>query len=237
MFYYMDWTYVVLVLPAILLAMISNIRVNSVFQKYSKVRNSRGLTGAQAAQMVLRENGLSDVRVEHIPGTLNDHYDPRTRVISLSDAVYGSDSCAAVGVACHEAGHAIQHAENYAPLAFRNAIIPVTNIGSRLAVPLIIVGLILAGASNLIGTYIAYAGIACFGLTTLFQLITLPTEFNASSRAMTALKEGNILDKEELGASRKVLSAAAMTYVAALAVSLAQLLRFVILINNSSRRR
>lgn len=237
MFYYMDWTYVVLVLPAILLAMISNIRVNSVFQKYSKVRNSRGLTGAQAAQMVLRENGLSDVRVEHISGTLNDHYDPRTRVISLSDAVYGSDSCAAVGVACHEAGHAIQHAENYAPLAFRNAIIPVTNIGSRLAVPLIIVGLILAGASSLIGTYIAYAGIACFGLTTLFQLITLPTEFNASSRAMTALKEGNILDKEELGASRKVLSAAAMTYVAALAVSLAQLLRFVILINNSSRRR
>ena len=234
--FYIDWTYIVLVLPAMLFAMWASLRVNSVFEKNAKIRNTRGMTGAQAARLVLDENGLHDVRVEHVSGSLTDHYDPKTRTIRLSDSVYGADSCAAVGVACHEAGHAVQDAQDYAPLRIRNAIVPVTNIGSRLAVPLIILGILLS-ALSVYGSYIAYIGVACFGLSTIFQLVTLPTEFNASRRAQQALESGGILNEQELRASGAVLRAAALTYVAALAVSVTQLLRLLIIVSRSDRRK
>ena len=230
---YIDWSYIALVLPAVLFAAWASSRVNSTFSKYSSHYNSRHITGAQAARYVLDRNGLRNVRIERVSGSLTDHYDPQANVIRLSEDVYNRTSTAAVGVACHEAGHAIQHAENYAPVKIRAAIIPITNIGSRLAVPLIILGLVLSSL-NSVWTSIAYLGIACFGLSTLFQLVTLPTEFNASKRALTAIEGGNLLMGEELEGAKKVLSAAALTYVAALAVSLMQLLRFVLIVG---RRR
>ena len=230
---YLDTTYIVLVLPAVIFALWASSHVNSTFNKYSKQFNSRNLTGAQAARFVLDRNGCRDVRIERVSGNLTDHYDPRANVIRLSDSVYNSTSSAAVGVACHEAGHAIQYAENYAPIKMRAAIIPVTNIGSKLAVPLIILGLFLCSMeSSLIA--ISYLGIACFGLSTVFQLLTLPTEFNASNRAIAVIENSNLLMNDELTGAKKVLKAAALTYVAALAVSLMQLLRLLILVN---RRR
>jgi len=230
---YIDMTYIVLVLPAVIFAMWASSHVNSTFSKYSKQFNRRNLTGAQAARYVLDRNGCRDVRIERVSGELTDHYDPRANVIRLSESVYDSSSSAAVGVACHEAGHAIQYAENYAPIKMRAAIIPVTNIGSRLAVPLIMLGLILCVMEPAwIG--VAYIGIACFALSTVFQLLTLPTEFNASRRAVAAIEGSNLLSGEELDGAKKVLKAAALTYVAALAVSLMQLLRLLILVN---RRR
>ena len=230
---YLDTTYIVLVLPAVIFALWASSHVNSTFNKYSKQFNSRNLTGAQAARFVLDRNGCRDVRIERVSGNLTDHYDPRANVIRLSDSVYDSTSSAAVGVACHEAGHAIQYAENYAPIKMRAAIIPVTNIGSKLAVPLIILGLFLCSMeSSLIA--ISYLGIACFGLSTVFQLLTLPTEFNASNRAIAVIENSNLLMNDELTGAKKVLKAAALTYVAALAVSLMQLLRLLILVN---RRR
>lgn len=230
---YIDMTYIVLVLPAVIFAMWASAHVNSTFSKYSQQYNSRHLTGAQAARFVLDRNGCRDVRIERISGSLTDHYDPQSNVIRLSDSVYDSTSSAAVGVACHEAGHAIQYAENYAPIKMRAAIIPITNIGSKLAVPLIILGLVLCAMEPAwIG--ISYFGIACFGLSTVFQLLTLPTEFNASNRAIAAIEGSNLLMGEELNGAKKVLKAAALTYVAALAVSLMQLLRLLILVN---RRR
>ena len=226
---YFDMTYLVLVMPAVLLAMFASGKVNSTFKKYSKQYSRRGITGAQAARTVLDRNGLRDVRIEHVSGNLTDHYDPRTNVIRLSDSVYGSTSTAAIGVACHEAGHAVQYAVNYAPIKLRAAIIPITNIGSQLAMPLILFGLFL----NMVD--LAYLGIACFGLSTVFQLLTLPTEFNASRRALAAIDSSYILDDDEMVGARKTLSAAAMTYVAALAVSLAQLLRLLILVGGRRR--
>ena len=230
---YIDMTYIILVMPAVLFALWASSHVNTTFSKYSKQFNSRNLTGAQAARYVLDRNGCRDVRIERVSGNLTDHYDPRTNVIRLSDSVYNSTSSAAVGVACHEAGHAIQYAENYAPIKMRAAIIPITNIGSKLAIPLIMLGLVLCAMEPAwIG--IAYIGIACFGLSTVFQLLTLPTEFNASNRAIAAIEGSNLLREEELVGAKKVLKAAAMTYVAALAVSLMQLLRLLIIVN---RRR
>lgn len=230
---YIDMTYIVLVLPAVIFAMWASSHVNSTFSKYSKQFNRRNVTGAQAARYVLDRNGCRDVRIERVSGELTDHYDPRANVIRLSESVYDSSSSAAVGVACHEAGHAIQYAENYAPIKMRAAIIPITNIGSRLAVPLIMLGLILCVMEPAwIG--VAYIGIACFALSTVFQLLTLPTEFNASRRAVAAIEGSNLLSGEELDGAKKVLKAAALTYVAALAVSLMQLLRLLILVN---RRR
>lgn len=198
----------------------------------------RGITGAEAARRVLDANGLQHIRIEQIPGNLTDHYDPRSDVIRLSESVYGNTSVAAVGVACHEAGHAVQHAENYAPVKIRAAIIPVTNIGSRLAIPLIILGILLnslASAPEFL--VIAYIGVACYGLCTLFQLVTLPTEFDASRRALRCIESYGILGSEEIGGARRVLTAAAMTYVAALAVSLMQLLRLFLMVSGNSRRR
>lgn len=225
---YFDMTYVVLVLPCILLSLWASSHVNSTFRKYSSQLSRRGITGAQAAQRVLSSNGVSSVRIERVSGNLTDHYDPRTNVIRLSDSVYDSTSTAAIGVACHEAGHAVQYAQHYRPIKLRAAIIPVTNIGSKLAMPLILLGLVL----NFMGdaSYIfVYLGIACFGLSLVFQLITLPVEFNASRRAMTAIAGAELLTQEEQQGARKTLQAAAMTYVAATAVALTQLLRLLIL--------
>lgn len=236
MFYYgFDWTYVVLVLPCVILAMVASANVNSTFKRYSKELSRRHLTGAEAAQRVLSANGVSGVRFERVSGSLTDHYDPRSNVIRLSDDVFGSTSIAAIGVACHEAGHAVQYAKGYAPIKLRAAIIPVTNFGSRLAMPLILLGLLFS-AGSYFGDTMVYLGIACFGLSVLFQLVTLPVEFNASRRALQAIESNELLTEEEYRGARKTLTAAAMTYVAATAVALAQLLRLVLIFGNRSRR-
>lgn len=238
MFFFYDYLYLVLVLPAVLLAMLASVKVNSTFDKYQKQLSSSRMTGAEAARRVLDAHGLCDVSIRTVSGKLSDHYDPRDNTIYLSDAVHNSTSTAAIGVAAHEAGHAVQHAENYLPIKIRAAIIPATNIGSRLAIPLILIGLAIDMLmQSTVGVIIAYVGVICFSLTAVFQLVTLPTEFNASARAMKALDDCGILTRDELHGARKVLSAAAMTYVAALAVSLANLLRILILVAGSSRRR
>ena len=232
----MDYTLsYLLVLLAIGFSLWASHKVNGTFEKYSRERPRSGMTGYDAARRVLDANGLQAVRIEQIPGELTDHFDPRDNVIRLSASVYGVASTAAVGVAAHEAGHAIQYAESYAPLKVRNAIVPITNIGSRLSMPLIILGLIFSGAGH-IWTTLAYVGVACFSLCVIFQLVTLPTEFNASRRAMVAIETSGMLTQEELYSSEKVLSAAAMTYVAALAVSVTQLLRLLSLVQRSDRR-
>lgn len=236
MFYYgFDWTYVALVLPCVIFAMVASANVNSTFKRYSKELSRRHLTGAEAAQRVLSANGVSGVRFERVSGNLTDHYDPRSNVIRLSDDVFGSTSIAAIGVACHEAGHAVQYAKGYAPIKLRAAIIPVTNFGSRLAMPLILLGLLFS-AGSYFGDTMVYLGIACFGLSVLFQLVTLPVEFNASRRALQAIESNELLTEEEYRGARKTLTAAAMTYVAATAVALAQLLRLVLIFGNRSRR-
>ena len=234
--YYFDWTYLVLVLPCMVLAMIASANVNSTFKKYSTQYSRRNLTGAQAAQRVLAANGVTGVRIERVSGNLTDHYDPTTNVIRLSDSVYSNPSTAAIGVACHEAGHAVQYAAGYAPIKLRAAIIPVTNFGSKIAMPLILAGILFSGLGELSAT-IVYLGIAWFGLSFVFQLVTLPVEFNASSRALQAIEQGQLLTEEELRGARKTLRAAAMTYVAATAVALAQLLRLIILFGGGRRRR
>ena len=231
---FFDWTYVVLVLPCVILSLWASSSVNSTFKKYSSQHSRRGITGADAAQRVLRANGVAGVRVERVSGNLTDHYDPKANVIRLSDSVHSSTSTAAIGVACHEAGHAVQYAESYAPIKLRAAIIPITNIGSRLAMPLILVGLLLTAFENLSYSFV-YLGIACFGLSLIFQLITLPVEFNASRRAMAAIRDSDLLTAEEQKGARKTLTAAAMTYVAATAVALAQLLRLLMIFGRRRR--
>lgn len=234
-YYGFDWTYVVFVLPCLILSLWASASVNSTFKKYSTQYSSRRITGAQAAQRVLMSNGVTNVRIERVSGNLTDHYDPTTNVIHLSDSVYDSTSTAAIGVACHEAGHAVQYAQNYAPIKLRAAIIPITNIGSKLAMPLILLGIILSALGTFSETVI-YIGIACFGFSVLFQFVTLPVEFNASSRAMNAIEQCGILTQEESRGARKTLSAAAMTYVAATATALAQLLRLLVLFGRRRRR-
>lgn len=233
---YFDWTYLVLVLPCMILAMAASANVNSTFKRYSRQHSMRGLTGAEAAKRVLSANGVHNVRIERVSGDLTDHYDPKSNVIRLSDSVYSSTSTAAIGVACHEAGHAVQYAENYGPIRLRAAIIPVTNFGSRLAMPLILAGVLFSSLGEL-SVMIVYLGIACFGLSFLFQVVTLPVEFNASNRAIRAIESGNLLTEEELHGAKKTLRAAAMTYVAATAVALAQLLRLIVLFGGGRRRR
>lgn len=234
--YYTDWTYLLLVLPAILFAMLASAKVNSTFRRYSQISNRRHMTGYDAARRVLDAHGLYHVRIEHISGNLTDHYDPRAQVIRLSDSVYNAATPAAVGVAAHEAGHAVQHAENYTPLVLRNSVVKVTNIGSKLSMPLILIGILLSGIGRQF-IYVAYIGLACYLLCVLFQLITLPTEFNASRRAVAAVSGSGMLDEDEMRGVKKVLRAAAMTYVAALAVSLAQFLRLLVIISSNNRRR
>ena len=232
---YFDWTYLFLVLPAMIFAMIASAGVNSTFAKYSKQYSSRGVTGAQAARLVLDKNGLQNIPIEQISGKLTDHYDPRANVIRLSSEVYNGTSTASIGVACHEVGHAIQHATGYTPIKVRSAIVPITNIGSKLAIPLIIIGIICSTLGEFF-VWLAYIGLIAFSLTVIFQLVTLPTEFNASSRALATIRENGILTPEELKGSKKVLNAAAMTYVAALAVAVAQLLRLIIIVSRRTSR-
>lgn len=228
-FYGIDATYIFLVLPAVIFALWAQFNVKSTFSKYSKIASRSGMTGFDSARRILDANGLHGVRIAHVLGDLTDHYNPTDNTIYLSDSVYGSNSAAAIGVAAHEAGHVVQHATGYTPIKIRSAIIPITNIGSNLAMPLIILGIILSFPT------LAYIGVAAFGLSTLFQLVTLPVEFDASGRALRAL-EGT-LDGDDLSSARKVLRAAALTYVAALAVSLVNLLRLLIMVAGNDRRR
>lgn len=240
-YYYFDWSYLVLVVPALLFSLWASARVNSTFKKYSAMRNARGMTGAEAARAVLNANGVTDVRIEYVSGNLTDHYDPKNKVIRLSQDVYDAATPAAVGVAAHEAGHAAQYAAHYLPIRIRAAIIPATNLGSKLSVPLIILGLLLPGL-RIFAPYteffnlIAWIGVACYSLCVLFQLVTLPTEFNASRRAVTAIERCGLLLPEEQQGAKKVLKAAALTYVAALSASLAQLLRLIIIVGGRQRR-
>ena len=231
---FFDWTYLIIVMPFVLLSLWASSNVNSTFKKYANQYSMRRITGAQAAQRVLSANGVSGVRIERVGGNLTDHYDPKTNVIRLSDSVYDATSTAAIGVACHEAGHAVQYAHNYAPIKLRSAIVPITNIGAKLAMPLILLGIILTFLENFSFAFV-YAGIACFGLSVVFQLVTLPVEFNASRRAMVAISEAGLLTEEEQKGARKTLTAAALTYVAATAVALAQLLRLLILFGGRRR--
>ena len=218
-----DWTYVVLVLPAVIFSIWCSARVQSTFKKYSAVPTRYGVTGADAARRVLDANGLTNVRIERVSGNLTDHYDPKTNVIRLSESVYGSATAAAVGVAAHETGHAIQHDVGYAPLALRSFFVPLANFGSRLAIPLILIGFIFSGG----GSTLVTLGILFFSLSVVFTIITLPVEFNASRRAIRLLADDGFLDSDEIGGAKKVLSAAAMTYVAAAFAAIAQLLRLV----------
>ena len=220
MFYY-SYSYLFYMLPGLVLMLYAQFKVKHSFSKYSKVTNQRGLTGADAAREVLRQNGVDGVRIEHVSGNLSDHFDPRTNVIRLSDDVYNSTSVAAVGVAAHEAGHAVQYAKGYSPIKLRAAIIPACNIGSQLGIPLALIGAVM-GVLGLV-----YAGLALFGLAVLFQVITLPVEFNASRRAINAINSTALLTKEESSGAKAVLSAAAMTYVAAMIQSLLMLLYYV----------
>lgn len=210
-----------------MISLVVQMNMNGTFQKYSRVRSMSGMTGAEAAERILRSAGIFDVQVVHIQGNLNDHYDPRTKVIKLSDPIYGSSSLAAVGVAAHECGHAMQHATEYTPLSVRSALVPVANLGSQLSWPLFLIGLIFSVRPLLT------AGIFLFCGALLFQLITLPVEFNASRRALRTLEQTGIMGQQEISGTRKVLGAAAMTYVAAVVASLLQLLRLILL----SRRR
>ena len=229
MFYGIDRYYLLLVVPAILFSMIAQAKVNSAFSRYSGVRTRRGITGADAARAVLQINGVSDVRIERVSGQLTDHYDPRTNVIRLSESVYDADSIAAVGVAAHEAGHAVQYAVGYGPIRVRSAIVPVTQFGSSLSMPLIFAGLIFNAAA------LIKIGLLFFFFAVVFQLVTLPVEFNASNRAIDAIAATRILTEDELPGAQKTLSAAALTYVAALLVALAQFLRLLLLFGGRRR--
>lgn len=223
--YYYDWTYILVVI-GMLLCLAASAYVKSTYRKYSSVNSYSGLTGAMVAERLLHSQGIYDVKIEHISGDLTDHYDPRDKVLRLSDSVYASTSVAAIGVAAHECGHAIQDAKNYAFLRFRSAFVPVANIGSQLAWPLIIIGLFISGHTS---TVLIQLGILCFSLAVLFQLITLPVEFDASGRALRLLEGNGILSTDETRTSAKVLRAAALTYVASAAASILQLLRLILL--------
>lgn len=227
---YWDQTMIILI-PALIFSLIAQLMVKGAFSKYSGVRNSRGYTGADAARAILDRNGLSYIRIEHINGELTDHYDPSANVIRLSDSVYNNDSVAAVGVAAHEAGHAVQYAEGYGPIKVRSAIIPITQFGSNLSTPLVILGIIFS--SNVLIT----AGILLFCTVVLFQAITLPVEFNASGRALKVLREEHFLDDDEIKGAKSVLTAAALTYVAAMFSALASLARLLLIRNRNNNRR
>lgn len=228
-YYLSNYYYVILVLPVMILSMIASARVNSSFKKYSKVMSARRITGAQAAFEILRYYGITNVQIERVSGNLTDHYDPRMNVIRLSDSVYNSTSVAAIGVACHEAGHAAQYAQSYVPIKIRNFILPVANLGSKLGFPLAILGFFLGFEP------LAMFGVIFFAFAVLFQLITLPVEFNASKRALSVIGEVDLLGEEEKKGAKKVLTAAAMTYVAALAVSVANLLRLILIVNRRKK--
>lgn len=225
-YFYFDYYYLILVVPALMLALWAQVQVKTTYRKYSRVPNSRGMTGAYAAQAVLNFYGITDVRIERVSGNLTDHYDPRSKVIRLSDGVYNSSTVAAIGIACHEAGHAAQHAENYAPIKIRNAIIPVCNIGSTIGIPLALIGWIFSFS------ILIYVGLGLYAAVFIFQVATLPVEFNASRRAIKVIDETQLLRDDEIGGAKKVLAAAAMTYVASMIVALANLLRLLLRFSN-----
>lgn len=229
-YYYFDIYYFILIIPVLIVSLIIQAKLKSTFNKFSQIGNARNITGAQAAEMVLRYYNIQDVRIERINGSLTDCYDPVNKVIKLSDTVFDNPSIAAVGVACHEAGHAAQHAEKYMPIKVRNSILPVCNIGSRLSIPLLILGVIFSFEP------LIWIGIGFFAFTSLFQFITLPVEFNASNRAINVIESTGILSYEEKNGASKVLKMAAMTYVASLAMSLAQLLRLILRYGGNRRR-
>ena len=228
--YYYDPTYILVLIGAVL-SLWASATVKSTYNKYSRVYSYSGLTGAQAAAQILRQAGIYDVRIEHVSGNLTDHYDPKARVLRLSDSVYGSNSVAAIGVAAHECGHAIQDQEDYVPLRFRSAFVPVANLGTQVAFPILLLGVFL-GSSH----FLIQVGLLCFFFGVLFQLITLPVEFNASGRAVRILRETGMMSDDELSKTKKVLSAAAMTYVAAAAASILSMLRLIILFGGNRRR-
>ncbi|MBR6682589.1 MAG: zinc metallopeptidase [Clostridia bacterium] len=230
MYWFYDYYYIVLVVPMMILALWAQWNVQHTFKKYSKVLSYRGMTGHDAARRILDANGLHNVAIVRVAGDLTDHYDPRSNTVNLSQSVYDSQSVAAIGVAAHEVGHAVQHAVGYTPIKIRMTIIPVTQFASTMSMPLVLLGLVLSFPA------LALIGCAFFGMATVFQLVTLPVEFNASRRAMKTLEETGILSGNELDGSRSVLSAAAMTYVAALAVSLAQLLRLLLIVGGGRGR-
>ena len=236
MFFYINWTYILMVFPAFIFAMWASSKVQSTFNKYSNEYSRYGLSGAEVARRVLDEHGLTHIRIERVNGTLTDHYDPKNNVIRLSRGVYDSTSVAAIGVACHEVGHAIQYKEGYFPIKVRNAIIPITNVSSRLAMPLILIGILLSSLGEGY-SIVAYIGVALFAFAVLFQLITLPVEFNASKRAIKQLDQTSVLDSYELDGAKKVLSAAALTYVASLAVALSQFIYLFRLVGRRGNRR
>ena len=229
-FYYYDPTYILVLIGAVL-SLWASATVKSTYNKYSRIYSYSGLTGAQAAAQILRQAGIYDVRIEHVSGNLTDHYDPKARVLRLSDSVYGSNSVAAIGVAAHECGHAIQDQEDYVPLRFRSAFVPVANLGTQVAFPILLLGVFL-GSSH----FLIQVGLLCFFFGVLFQLITLPVEFNASGRAVRILRETGMMSDDELSKTKKVLSAAAMTYVAAAAASILSMLRLTILFGGNRRR-
>lgn len=228
--FYIDYWYVIFVIPPMLLAIWASYNVNSTYKKYGKIANRYGLTGYESARKILDANGLYNVKIEHVKGNLTDHFDPKTNVVRLSDTVYESTSVAAVGVAAHEAGHAVQFAQDYAPMKWRSAILPVANIGSSAGIYLAIIGLVLSFE------LLAYIGIGLFMAVVAFQLVTLPVEFNASGRAVRALEKG-YLSEDEMKGTKKVLRAAALTYVAAFLSALGNLLRLIMLVNSRRRNR
>jgi Zn-dependent membrane protease YugP len=230
-YYYLDPTYI-LILIGVILSLVASAKMKSTFAKYAKVRNSQGFTGAQAAQRVLERAGIYDVRIEHVSGNLTDHYDPKSKVLRLSDSVYGQSTVAAVGVAAHECGHAIQHAKGYEPLKLRNTLVPIANFGSQIAWPLILIGFIITSEAS---TFLINLGIIAFSLAVVFHLITLPVEFNASNRAIRMIADTGMMYGEEIKGAKKVLNAAAMTYVASAATAVLQLLRIILL--TGGRRR
>jgi len=229
-FFYMDYWYLILVVPTIIIALVAQFRVSSTFKKYSSYISGMGISAAEVTRRILDNNGLQNVAIERVSGNLTDHYDPRANVIRLSDSVYNSSSIAAIGVAAHEAGHAVQHAEKYIPIKIRNSIIPIANIGSSFAPFIIIFGILLSFQP------LVWTGIILYSAIAVFQLVTLPVEFNASSRALKTLSSMQILEPDEVSGARRVLSAAALTYVAALITTLANLLRFILLARGNRRR-
>ena len=229
--YYYDWTYVLVLIGAVI-CLIAQAGVKSTYKKYSKVANSRGITGAMVAEKLLLNAGINDVSIQCVSGELTDHYDPTNKTVNLSNAVYNGRSIASLSVAAHECGHVMQHAENYTPLSLRTTLVPLANFGSKLAWPLIIIGLLFARLGE-ISTMFIEVGIIMFSLAVLFQIVTLPVEFNASSRALKCLQDQNWLTSDEMPGARKVLRAAAMTYVASAAAAILQLLRLILILNNS----
>lgn len=230
-YYYYDWTYILVIIGAVI-SLAASARVNRVFTQYSTVRSHSGMTGREAAEQILHRNGIYDVQVIHIPGNLTDHYNPGKKTLGLSDTVYNSTSIAAIGVAAHECGHAVQHAMGYAPLSLRGALVPVANFGSMAAWPLIFIGLFLNGQT---AALFINLGILFFSAAVLFQLVTLPVEFNASGRAVKVLENSGMLYPDEVGSVKKVLGAAALTYVASAAAMILQLLRLLILTGGKRR--